>query len=59
MQSVADLYVALLVDEQILWFDVSVDKIQRVKVFKGQYNLGCVEAGMWFTAKQTSNNIYS
>lgn len=51
------LYVTLLVNEQILWLQISIDQIQRVKVFKGQYNLGCIEAGMGFTAKQTNSNI--
>ena len=53
------LYVTLLVDEQVLRFKISVDEIQRVKVFKGQYNLGCVEAGVWFTAERMKVNIYS
>lgn len=53
------LYVTLIVDEQVLWLKISVDEIQRVKVFKGQYNLGCVEAGVWFTTKQITNNVYS
>lgn len=48
------LYVTLLVNEQVLRLKISVDEIQRVKVFKGQYNLRCVEAGVWFTGKQTS-----
>lgn len=47
------LYVTLLVNEQVLWLQISVDQIQRVKVFKGQYNLGCVEAGVGFTVKKT------
>lgn len=46
------LYVTLLVDEQVLWLEIPVDEIQRMKVFKCQYNLGCVEAGVWFTVKQ-------
>lgn len=53
------LYVALLINQEVLWLQISVDEIQGVKVFKGQYNLGCVEAGMWFTATHTSLNIYS
>lgn len=53
------LYVTLLVDEQVLRLKISVDEIQRVKVFKGQYNLGCVEAGVWFTMKQITHNVYS
>ena len=51
--------VTLVVDEQVLRLQISVDEIQRVKVFKGQYNLGCVEAGVWFTAKHTRHVIYS
>lgn len=53
------LYVTLLVNEQVLRLKISVDEIQRVKVFKGQYNLGCVEAGVWFTAKQVMHKVYS
>lgn len=53
------LYVTLLVNEQVLWLKISVDEIQRVKVFKGQYNLGCVEAGVWFTTKQITRNVFS
>lgn len=53
------LYVTLIVNEQVLWLKISVDEIQRVKVFKGQYNLGCVEAGVWFTTKQITHNVYS
>lgn len=53
------LYVTLLVDEQVLWLEISVDEIQRVKVLKGQYNLGCVKAGVWFTTKQIKHNVYS
>lgn len=49
--------VTLLVDEQVLWLEISVDEIQRVKVLKGQYNLGCVKAGMWFTTKQIEHNV--
>lgn len=50
------LYVTLLVDEQVLRLEIPVDEIQRVKVFKCQYNLGCVEAGVWFTVKQITQN---
>lgn len=46
------LYVTLLVNEQVLWLEISVDEIQRVKVFKGQDNLRGVKAGVWFTRKQ-------
>lgn len=53
------LYVTLLVDEQVFRLQISVDEIQRVKVFKGQYNLGCIKAGVWLTAKQSSQNNYS
>lgn len=52
------LYVTLLVDEQVLRLQISVDEIQRVKVFKGQYNLGCIKAGVRLTAKQISHNNY-
>lgn len=48
--------VTLLVDEQVLRLEVSVDEVQRVKVFKGQYDLGCVEAGVRFTAKPGAEN---
>lgn len=48
------LYVTLLVDEQVLRLEVPVDEVQRVKVFKGQYNLGCVEAGVRFTEKKVA-----
>lgn len=48
------LYVTLVVDEQVLGLEIPVDEIQRVKVLEGQYNLGCVEAGVWFTAKHTT-----
>lgn len=47
------LYVTLLVNEKVLRLQISVDEIQRVKVFKGQYNLGCVKAGVWFTANES------
>lgn len=47
------LYVTLLVDKKVLRLQISVDEIQRVKVFKGQNNLGCVKAGVWFTTNKT------
>lgn len=47
------LYVTLLVDKKVLRLQISVDEIQRVKVFKGQYNLGCIKAGVWFTTNKT------
>lgn len=49
------LYVTLLVNKKVLRFQISVDEIQRVKVFKGQYNLGCVKAGVWFTTNKSHN----
>lgn len=52
------LYVTLLVNKKVLGLQISVDEVQRVKVFKGQYNLGCVKAGVWFTTKK-SQNIYT
>lgn len=52
------LYVALLVNKKVLRLQISVDEIQRVKVLKGQYNLGCVKAGVWF-ATDKSHNIYT
>lgn len=48
--------VTLLVDEQVLRLQISVDEVQRVKVFKCQYNLGCVEAGVWFTVEKEEIN---
>lgn len=51
------LYVTLLVDEQVLWLEISVDEIQGVKVFKGQDNLGSVKAGVWFTTKQMLHTV--
>lgn len=53
------LYVTLLIDKQVLWLKISVDEIQRVKVFKGQHNLGRVEAGVWFTTEQIMHNCYN
>lgn len=47
------LYVTLLVDKKVLRLQISVDEIQRVKVFKGQYNLGSVKAGVWFATSKT------
>lgn len=44
------LYVSLLVYEQVFRLQISVDKIKRVKVFKGQNYLGGVESGMRLTA---------
>lgn len=56
-QTSPHLYVTLLVDEQVLWLEISVDEIQRVKVFKGQDNLGGVKAGVWFTMKHTRHIV--
>lgn len=44
--------VALLVDQQVLRLEISVDEVQGVKVFKRQYNLGCVEAGVRFAVEK-------
>lgn len=52
------LYVTLLVNQKVLRLQISVDEIQRMKVFKGQYNLGCVKAGVGFTTNK-SHNIYT
>lgn len=52
------LYITLLVNKKVLRLQISVDEIQRVKVFKGQYNLGCVKAGVWFTTNK-SHDIYT
>lgn len=49
--------VTLLIDEQVLRLEISVDEVQRVKVFKCQYNLGCVEAGVRFTVEKGSADI--
>lgn len=56
-QTSPNLYVTLLVDEQVLWLEISVDEIQRVKVFKGQDNLGGVKTGVWFTTKQMMHTV--
>ena len=49
------LYVTLLVNKKVLRLQISIDEIQRVEVFKGQYNLGCVKAGVWFTTNKSHN----
>lgn len=51
------LYVALLVYKQVFRLQVSVDKIKRVKVFKGQNYLGSVESGMRLTAPESKYKI--
>lgn len=51
------LYVALLVYKQVFRLQVSVDKIKRMKVFKGQNYLGGVESGMRLTATESKYKI--
>lgn len=47
---ISDLYVALLVYEQVFRFQVSVDQVQSVQVLKGQHDLSSVEPSVRLTA---------
>jgi len=44
--------VALLVDEQVLGLQVSVDEVQRVEVLEGQHDLGGIEASVWLAVRR-------
>lgn len=46
------LNIPLLIYEQVLRLQVSVNEVQRVKVLKGQYNLSCIKSCMLFTERQ-------
>lgn len=46
------LYVPLLVYEQVLRLQVSVDQVQSVQVFEGQDYLGSVKPGVRLTARK-------
>ena len=49
---VSDLHVALRVDQEIFRLQIAVHDIQRVEIFKGQQNLGGVEAGLSFPGQE-------
>lgn len=44
--------VSLLIDEEVLWFKVSVDQVKGVQIFKGQNYLWSIKACMGFTAER-------
>lgn len=46
------LNIPLLIYQQVLRLQVSVDEVQGVKVLKGQYNLSCIKSCMLFTERQ-------
>lgn len=48
----AYLNIALLIYEQVLRLQVSVDEVQGVKVLKGQDDLSCIKPRMLFTERQ-------
>lgn len=42
------LNIPLLIYEQVLWLQVSVDEVQGVKVLEGEYDLSCIKSGVVF-----------
>lgn len=46
----AYLNITLLVYQQVLGLQVSVDEVQGVKVLEGEYDLSCIKSGVVFAA---------
>lgn len=44
--------IALLIDEEVLWFKVSVDQVKGMQIFKGQNYLWSIKARVGFTAEE-------
>ena len=51
-QSNGNLEIAAVVDENILWLEVSVDEVEGLHVFESQGHLTRVELGRAFTGQQ-------
>lgn len=46
LNPIANLQIAIVVDEQIFGLQIPVDEIQWVQILKGEHNLGRIKAGM-------------